>query len=102
YPARRNLTLRLLEPLGAAEETAGVSPGTRTAAGAPRDGAGVAIDLVGVSVHAGGHAVLEEVSLAIPAGAHVAIVGASGAGKSSLVGVLLGWHAAASGTVHVD
>jgi ATP-binding cassette subfamily B protein len=32
----------------------------------------------------------------------VAIVGASGAGKSSLVGLLLGWHRAASGRVLID
>jgi ATP-binding cassette subfamily B protein len=32
----------------------------------------------------------------------VAIVGASGAGKSSLAGLLLGWHRAASGSVLVD
>jgi ABC-type multidrug transport system fused ATPase/permease subunit len=32
----------------------------------------------------------------------VAIVGRSGAGKSSLVGLLLGWHRAAAGTVQID
>ena len=36
------------------------------------------------------------------AGEHVAIVGASGAGKSSLVGLLLGWHEPAAGSVLVD
>ena len=36
------------------------------------------------------------------AGEHVAIVGASGAGKSSLVGLLLGWHRPAAGSVRVD
>ncbi len=40
--------------------------------------------------------------LAIPGGGHVAIVGASGAGKSSLVGLLLGWHRPASGRLLVD
>src|SRR5207249_2858472 len=33
---------------------------------------------------------------------HVAIVGASGAGKSSLVGLLLGWHKPVTGQVLVD
>jgi ATP-binding cassette subfamily B protein len=42
------------------------------------------------------------VDLRIEPGQHVAIVGASGAGKSSLVGLLLGWHRAAAGRVLVD
>jgi ATP-binding cassette subfamily B protein len=58
--------------------------------------------LDGVSVVAGGHAILEQVSLTVRSGEHVAIVGASGAGKSSLVGLLLGWHRAAAGRVLVD
>ena len=36
------------------------------------------------------------------AGEHVAIVGRSGAGKSSLLALLLGWHRAAQGEVLVD
>lgn len=56
----------------------------------------------GVSVRAGGHTILEGVELTIEAGNHVAIVGASGAGKSSLVGLLLGWHRPAVGQVLVD
>ena len=55
-----------------------------------------------VSVVAAGHQVLRDINLSIAAGSHVAIVGASGAGKSSLVGLLLGWHRAASGSVLVD
>ena len=55
-----------------------------------------------MSVVAAGHQVLRNINLSIPAGTHVAIVGASGAGKSSLVGLLLGWHRTASGSVLVD
>ena len=40
---------------------------------------------------------LRDIQPSIAAGAHVAIVGASGAGKSSLVGLLLGWHRAVFG-----
>ncbi|WP_437552540.1 ABC transporter ATP-binding protein [Sorangium sp. So ce367] len=45
---------------------------------------------------------LSDVSLSVPAGAHVAIVGASGAGKSSLLSLLLGWLRASGGEVLVD
>ena len=55
-----------------------------------------------VSVTAAGHTILRDIQLSIRPGEHVAIVGASGAGKSSLVGLLLGWHRAASGCVLVD
>jgi ATP-binding cassette subfamily B protein len=99
WPTLRNLTLRLLEPLGAPEAVASDAP--RTDATPPADG-GVAIELTDVTVHAGGHELLREVSLSIPAGSHVAVVGASGAGKSSLCGLLLGWHLPTTGTVRVD
>jgi ATP-binding cassette subfamily B protein len=56
----------------------------------------------GVSVRAAGHTILEEINLVIEPGSHVAIVGQSGAGKSSLVGLLLGWHRPATGEVFVD
>jgi ATP-binding cassette subfamily B protein len=95
YPWLRNTTLRLLEPLGSPEEE------VHQAAGAFQ-GSGVAIELDDVTVVAGGHTILREVSVRIPAGQHVAIVGRSGAGKSSLVGLLLGWHRPARGTVRVD
>ena len=49
-----------------------------------------------------GHTVLEGIDLRIEAGSHVAIVGHSGAGKSSLVGLLLGWHRPANGRILVD
>ena len=58
--------------------------------------------LDGVTVRAGGHAILEDLQLAIAAGSHVAIVGSSGAGKSTLLGLLLGWHRPAAGHLLVD
>ena len=106
YPAQRNTALRVLEPLGAIEERQDEVDAHSDRSVAPRSNdeavRGVALRFEGVSVRAGGHAILEEVDLAIEPGAHVAIVGASGAGKSSLVGVLLGWHRAAQGQVLVD
>ena len=100
YPARRNQTLRVLEPLGAPGDTEGdVSPPAPARALAAR---GVAITFENVTVLAGGHPVLEDVTLDLPPGSHTAIVGPSGAGKSSLVGVLLGWSRASRGVVRVD
>jgi ABC-type multidrug transport system fused ATPase/permease subunit len=55
-----------------------------------------------VSVSMAGHAVLEDLDAYIAPGEHVAIVGASGAGKSSLAALLLGWQSLAAGTLHVD
>ncbi|WP_437936070.1 ATP-binding cassette domain-containing protein [Sorangium sp. So ce341] len=106
YPAQRNTALRLLEPLGAPEEPrAGGASAAATPAPPPRagaEGAGCAIAFERVRIQAAGHVILDGVDLRIAAGSHVAIVGASGAGKSSLVGVLLGWHRASEGRVLVD
>jgi ATP-binding cassette subfamily B protein len=98
-PGQRNVTLRLIEPLGAPEEvpaSAASVPSSATPTGAPR------IELRDVVVQAAGHTILTVEALDVAPGEHVAIVGASGAGKSSLVALLLGWHRAASGAVRVD
>lgn len=101
---RRSLALRgqlprLLEPLqapvsGDAETTPADAESARSA--------GVSIALEGVAVRAGGHTVLEGVDLRIEPGEHVAMVGPSGAGKTSLAGVLLGWHVPTEGRCLVD
>lgn len=104
YPIYRNITLRLLEPLGAIEEEE-VDEKPDADVDSERSATaelGVCIALRGVSVVAAGHTILEGINLTIERGTHVAIVGSSGAGKSSLVGLLLGWHRAASGEVLVD
>lgn len=143
YPAQRNITLRLLEPLAAPEElesgpnyqlaspaqtatpaiaraaasigAARLQPTERIAvddrsveypqderALATTESPGVRIDLEAVSVRAAGHLILDGIDLSIAAASHVAIVGPSGAGKSSFVGLLLGWHRAATGHVLID
>jgi ABC-type bacteriocin/lantibiotic exporter with double-glycine peptidase domain len=98
-PIHRNRSLRLLEPLGARE-------GERHDAvdAAPRlvSMNAAAIRLGGVRVVAAGHTILDGIDLDIAPGAHVAIVGRSGSGKSSLLGLLLGWHEAAAGEITVD
>ena len=95
YPAQKNTALRLLEPLGADGESVAATPLNPLARP-------VSIRLDNVTVRAAGITILEDVTLNIPPGAHVAIVGSSGAGKSSLVGLLLGWHRTAAGSLAVD
>jgi ABC-type bacteriocin/lantibiotic exporter with double-glycine peptidase domain len=106
YPSSKNLTLRLLELIEAPEE-ASVQFQLGDRVPAPPDynegrQTGVSLQFEGVKVRAAGHVLLEDIDCAIEAGSHVAIVGRSGAGKSSLVGILLGWHRPASGRVLVD
>ena len=114
YPAHRNVTLRILEPLGAAEapeadleETSGehhqdgVGESARNQP-SHKPATGVAIALEQVGVRAAGHTILEDIDLTIVPGSHVAVVGSSGAGKSSLAGLLLGWHRPAAGRVLID
>lgn len=104
YPMLRNRVLRLLEPLNAPEETAMWydSPTTASPSEAVKPAEGVAIELQGVQVQVGGHLILQDISVQIAAGEQIAIVGSSGAGKSSLVGLLLGWYHPADGMVLVD
>ncbi|MCB0063191.1 MAG: ATP-binding cassette domain-containing protein [Caldilineaceae bacterium] len=105
YPTLRNSVLRILEPLGAPEEHHAVENENeqKPAAQAPKQPQiGVAIQLTDVAVIAGGHRILRNINLSIAPGEHVAILGASGAGKSSLIGLLLGWHKATHGQVTVN
>jgi ABC-type bacteriocin/lantibiotic exporter with double-glycine peptidase domain len=98
YPSYRNLTLRLLDPLRAPEEPA--------LANAPQalahDSAPPRLQFRDLSVDVSGHSILQQIDLDIEPGTHVAIVGQSGAGKSSLVGVLLGWLKPTGGAVLVN
>jgi len=57
------------------------------------------LDRVGVDLAGHGQAVLDDVSLTIAQGEHLAVVGPSGAGKTTLVQVLLGAQAADRGEV---
>jgi ATP-binding cassette subfamily B protein len=104
YPAQRNILSRLLEPLSAPED---LELGPDELAAIAKSDAGakagaVALEFRGGSVLAAGHTILQSVDLSIAPGEHVAIVGMSGAGKSSLLGVLLGWHRLASGHLLID
>jgi len=56
----------------------------------------------GVNLVIGGHPILNHIDLDISPGEHLTVIGRSGAGKSSLAGLLLGWVSAASGVLRVD
>ncbi|PVC98507.1 ABC transporter ATP-binding protein [Streptomyces sp. CS014] len=67
-------------------------------AGAPETA--TAVRLRGVSFHyADGPGVLDGIDLDIPAGRHIAVVGPSGAGKTTLASVIAGVHRPDDGTV---
>jgi ABC-type bacteriocin/lantibiotic exporter with double-glycine peptidase domain len=68
----------------------------------PATDSGVAIEFIDVALTISGHHVLHPIHLSIKAGEHIAIVGESGAGKSSLCELLLGWHVPSSGQLLVD
>jgi ATP-binding cassette subfamily B protein len=94
-PAQRNALMRLLEPLSA--PVAALAKPVAAASEPPAWG----LRIEAGSVRAGGHEILKDVDLRIAAGEHVAVVGVSGAGKSSLVGLLMGWHRLAGGTLEL-
>ncbi len=109
-PAQRNALARLLEPLTApgaqvgTEAAPGPSATRATVADEPAapPGRGWSIAIEQGTVRAGGHEILRGVDLRIAAGEQVAVVGVSGAGKSSLIGLLLGWHRLAEGRLSID
>lgn len=70
--------------------------------GLDKESTAVAIEFVDVSLSVSGHSVLQHISLTITPGEHIAIVGESGAGKSSLCELLLGWQSPSSGQLLID
>ena len=68
----------------------------------PRFSNGVEFDDATFMYEDGESATLKNISLKVPAGAVVAIVGSSGAGKTTLVNLLPRFYAATSGVVRID
>lgn len=78
----------------------GVTTIPDTEAGEPAATADTTVRLREVAFHyGGGPRVLDDITLDIPAGEQVAVVGASGAGKTTLAAVIAGIHAPDTGTV---
>lgn len=100
YASCRNAATRLLEPLSASEEESG--DGEKIEATNRRNVHGMRLEFNNVTVAAERKNILKDIDLTIEAGSHVAIVGRSGAGKTSLVGVLLGWLRPTTGDILVD
>jgi ATP-binding cassette subfamily B protein len=96
YPMQRNAVERLLEVTQYAPTVADTETPPETGR------AGVAVAMRGVTLVLGGHLVLDDINLDIPSGQHLAVVGASGSGKSSLIGLLLGLHEPTQGEIFVD
>jgi ABC-type bacteriocin/lantibiotic exporter with double-glycine peptidase domain len=66
------------------------------------DSPGLDVELRGVSLELGGRRVLEALNLHLLPGEHLALLGRSGAGKSSLLSLLLGLEQPAAGSVLID
>ncbi|WP_394849783.1 ATP-binding cassette domain-containing protein [Pendulispora brunnea] len=94
-----NAAHRMFAPLAGKEAESSEQARPRQS---PDSNSGVALAMHNVTVCATGHDLLRRINLTIRPGEHVAIVGASGAGKSSLIAVLLGWLSAKEGAVLVD
>ncbi len=90
--AQRNAIDRLLEPLAAATEAVAPAP---TRPGPAR------LAITG-DLERSGTRVLADLDLEVRPGQHVAVVGRSGAGKSSLIGLFLGLGTSSSGGVTID
>ena len=60
------------------------------------------VELDRVSLHAGRQLRLDDVSLTLPDGAFVGVVGASGSGKSTLLRTIAGLERPTSGTIRID
>lgn len=103
-PNHRSITMRLVEPDRTAqadrlEPVVGIRQ--REPAVAP-DSQGVSLALSNITVRAGGHTILEDVSITISAGEHLAILGPSGAGKTTLMGLALGVLQPSAGDIQAD
>jgi ATP-binding cassette, subfamily B, bacterial len=99
-------TVRRIEALRAAGMPAAPSPAVPSPAAAgpvpERLTRGITLEHVSFCYPGSGRSVLRDVSLAIPAGTTLALVGENGAGKSTLVKLLTGLYRPSSGRILAD
>lgn len=96
-----------LSAVAAAQDIAGIlatpiPPATGRAAFAPSGAFGVAFEHVTYRYPDTSRPALSDVSIELAAGQHLAIIGPTGAGKSTLMHLLLGFARATSGRIRVD
>jgi ATP-binding cassette subfamily B protein len=97
FASARSVLLRVQEPLRATS-----SPTLSGNANASVGEGAIGFALRGASLKISGHEVLTGIDCVVRPGERIAIVGRSGAGKSSLIALLLGWHELAEGTASID
>jgi len=104
YPLLHNRMLRLLEPLNAPEENPGPQMSEPDPFALPASSAspGLTLHIEQANVQVNGQYVLKNLHLTLYPGEHVALVGHSGAGKTTLAGLLLGWYLPTSGSITVN
>lgn len=86
-PSLASVAQRVLELTDAPEENVGSSAEPRSPATE-----GATLDFQRLTIRRGDQSLIEDIELHIGSGERIAIVGHSGSGKSSFIGVLLGWH----------
>lgn len=101
-PEQRNALIRVQEPLGYETDSETMASARRTGLDQPSTDTGVELKLDRVSVSLAGQPVLKDWNLDIPPGSHVAVIGGSGAGKSSFIALLLGFLKPDRGALQVD
>jgi ABC-type bacteriocin/lantibiotic exporter with double-glycine peptidase domain len=98
YPGVKNIILRLQEPLCSAEDPIEEIEYSHV----PENAKGMEIQATHASFSVESEPILNDVNIHIKPGTHIAIVGASGAGKSTFVSALLGFGKLDTGEVLID
>lgn len=103
YPMVKNIILRLQEPLCSAEDPVeDAEPNELPGDDGKQAANGIHIKCKNAYFSVEGEPILDGINIDIKPGAHLAIVGASGAGKSTFVSSLLGFAKLDSGEMTVD
>ena len=103
YPMVKNIILRLQEPLCSAEDPVeDAEPNELPGDDGKQAAKGMHIKCKNAYFSVEGEPILDGINIDIKPGAHLAIVGASGAGKSTFVSSLLGFAKLDSGEMTVD